>query len=123
MIAVTVALVYYARVTILEGKKNRRKATIEKQLENVHSPLFEILGRPMHIADSTYYYSPDDLRKIWGIVQSFGYYLDSDEHAQFRRLLRVGTPDSEGFRKDDVEACKILIQKRLEKLKQELNSI
>jgi hypothetical protein len=45
MVAVTVALVYYARVTILEGNKARRADSIERQLSNLYNPMFELLDQ------------------------------------------------------------------------------
>jgi hypothetical protein len=43
MVAVTLALVYYAYATISEGKKDRRKAAIARQLEGLYSPLYAIV--------------------------------------------------------------------------------
>ena len=45
MTIVTLVLARYAYLTIEEGKKNRRKDTIERMLENLYSPLYEILRR------------------------------------------------------------------------------
>jgi hypothetical protein len=45
MVAVTIALAYYAYKTIDEAKKDRTKDSIEKQLEKLCSPIFEILIR------------------------------------------------------------------------------
>jgi hypothetical protein len=42
MVAITAALVYYAYATISEGKKDRRKAAIARQLEGLYSPLYVI---------------------------------------------------------------------------------
>ena len=52
MTIVTVVLARYAYVTIEEGKKDRRKDTIERMLENLYSPLYEILRRARHETDN-----------------------------------------------------------------------
>ena len=41
----TMALVSYAVLTIREMKRDRKKDTIERMLENLYSPLREILRR------------------------------------------------------------------------------
>ena len=43
MVAVTVGLVYYAYATISEGKKDRRKAAIARQLEGLYNPLYVLV--------------------------------------------------------------------------------
>jgi uncharacterized protein YggT (Ycf19 family) len=52
MTIVTLVLARYAYVTIEEGKKNRRKDTIERMLENLYSPLYEIVRRARHETDN-----------------------------------------------------------------------
>ena len=49
--AVTVALVYYARVTILEGKDARKLDSCEKQLVNLFNPMAHILHRAKHYVE------------------------------------------------------------------------
>jgi hypothetical protein len=55
MVLLTVALVYYSRVAIVEGNKNRKKDSIEKQLERVYSPLYDILRRAKFAGDREIY--------------------------------------------------------------------
>ena len=45
MVAVTVALAYYAYTTIEEGKKGHRADPIERQLELFYNPMIEIMEK------------------------------------------------------------------------------
>ena len=51
MVAVTVALVYYARATISEGKKARKLDSYVKQLVNLFNPMAHILHRAKHYVE------------------------------------------------------------------------
>jgi len=82
----TAVLTYYAYVTIDEGKKNRRKDTMEKMLENLYSPLYELLRRARH--------EETDERR-WARQQAFSpqthgprdYAFKESEFAELRRIL------------------------------------
>lgn len=115
-IAVTIAtfaLARYAYVTIQEGKKNRRKDTIENMLQNLYSPLYEILRRAryetsdfkaMVIAEwnniegregpRDCVLSEEQLVRVREIVERFGHYMDPDEQARLTKVL--SNPDSIG---------------------------
>ena len=94
MTAATVALARYAYVTIEEGKKDRRKDTIEKQLENVYTPIYEILrlardrGQPLD--SSTWAVSKKELERIDKIIATFGHYFGRDDLERFRKTLQRG---------------------------------
>ena len=90
----TLGLVYYAYVTINEAKKNRRKDTIERMLENVHSPMREILERarsekigqreairkqPAVNGTRDYVFTPQEFDEVRRIIERYGYYLGSPE--------------------------------------------
>jgi len=113
MTIVTVVLARYAYVTIEEGKKDRRKDTIERMLENLYSPLYEILRRarhetdnfkPMVIAEWNHkegrvgprdcVLSEKQLARVREIVERFGHYMDPVEQALLTKVL--ANPDSIG---------------------------
>jgi len=109
MVALTFALVYYSRVAIVEGNKGRKKDSIEKQLEKLQSPMFEILDRAkpyeeellshedlqlglaQRFAVGKYHYvSIEDHRILWRNLTNYSHYLDKKEHDELRRLLESG---------------------------------
>ena len=106
MVAVTVALVYYARVTILEGNKARRADSIERQLTNLYNPMFELLDQAkpfeykrdaqhegewhegMGLKDGKYHrVTQTDHTKLRAILVNYGHYLNKSEHDNMRQLL------------------------------------
>jgi len=87
----TFIIIYYAKVTIDEGKKNRRKDTIEKMLEYLYSPMYELLPRARHEqtderrwvrqqpstqGPGDYAFRQQELAELRGIVEKYGHYLD-----------------------------------------------
>ena len=96
----TVALVYYAYVTIREAKRNRRKSTIERMLMNLYSPLREILTRArdettverhrarIEKGPRDYALTEHELNRIHEIIERFGHYLDSTELLRLRKDLQ-----------------------------------
>ena len=106
---------YYAYVTIKEGKKNRRKDTIEKMLENLYSPLYEILRRARFendersqarskIAGFDWVVHRSELDQMREMMERFGHYFDNRAKAQELSMLimrpkytRVGTSPIYGF--------------------------
>jgi hypothetical protein len=91
MVFLTFALVYYAHVTIEEGKKNRRKDTVEKTLENVYSPLYAILPRGESMEGGSrekerelarieigchYVFYDSEVERMLEILERFGHYVD-----------------------------------------------
>ena len=90
MIAVTIALAYYARVAIVEAKKDRRKDSIEKQLEKLYNPLFEILERgEVHPELGGMYRKVlnSDIDQILSILLNYGHYLGSTERDRMKKAL------------------------------------
>jgi len=89
-------LMYYAGVQIDEGKASRRKDTIEKELEKVYSPIYDILRRSKMelwlttreqekekakqyfptMNPSDYLISGDELETVQSIIETYGHYLD-----------------------------------------------
>ena len=92
--AATVPLVRYAYVTIGEGKKDRRKDTAEKQLENVYTPIYEILRlareRGQSHGPSTWVISKKELERIDEIIARFGHYFGRVDLERFRKTLQRG---------------------------------
>lgn len=96
----TVALVYYASVTIREAKRNRRKTTIERMLMNLYSPLREILTRArfestiernhfrIEKGPRDYALAEHEFNRIRKIIERFGHYLDSTELLKLRKDLQ-----------------------------------
>jgi hypothetical protein len=109
MVAVTIALAYYARVAIVEAKNDRRKDSIEKQLEKLFSPMFEILDtagrldvtpespRPTFVEEGNKYrvLANEDIANLWTLLLNYGHYLDPTEHDKMRTLL--STEPKEGW--------------------------
>jgi uncharacterized membrane protein len=95
MVAVTVALVYYARTTIEEGKKDRNKDSAEKRLERVYNPMFEILtGAEEHVemsglrVESRYRMVPlAEDKRLHQIVENYGHYLRPEEYRVIKQML------------------------------------
>ena len=97
MILLTGALVYYSYRTIDEGKKNRRKDTIEKMLENVYSPLYDILRRAqfaddrikVRMADPAreFVLTEEELGEVHEIIERFGHYLGGQERMGLTNVL------------------------------------
>lgn len=98
----TLGLVYYAYVTIREAKNDRKKDTIERMLENVYSPLREILMRtrfestpmrnsvrqvPFQSGPRDYVLIQEEFDQVRGIVEKFGHYFEPSELLKFRLEL------------------------------------
>lgn len=74
-----------------EGKKNRRKDTIEKMLESLYSPLYELMRRagyedteerrwvrqqPSTQGPRDYAFEERELEEVRHIIEKYGHYLD-----------------------------------------------
>ena len=131
MVFLTLALVYYSRVAIVEGAKNRKKGSIEKQLEKLYNPMFEILDTAKSTEVTTagaFPYlpvgrhrlldAPDDVRSI---LLNYGHYLRATEHHKIRELLSTKflpyTPEA------DHAECLAFIREKREQLTAELKAL
>jgi len=102
MLVLTAGLVYYAKktidyakATIEEGKKDRRKDAIENKLEKIYSPIFDILRKAKF--DTTRYARKDsvdeylvfdrEFKEIHRRLAVFGHYLPTDELRKFAITL------------------------------------
>jgi hypothetical protein len=104
IVIATVCLAYYAKVTVDEGKKNRRKDVIESKLREAYSPLYEILRRA-HIDDGVrnavrqisptkeFVFREDEYARLSSIVETFGHHLGSQERMAFTNSLREDRQD------------------------------
>lgn len=140
MTIATVVLAIYAYLTVEEGKKNRRKDTIEKMLENVYSPLYEILrkakfenhergeARPLSGFEWAVY--DNELQTMREIVEKFGHYFD--DRAEFEKVsmlvqrpkrTRVGLNWFNGFSEVDMAEHFGYIKRRRDELTDELREL
>jgi len=97
MVFLTIALVYYSRVAIVEGNKNRKKDSIEKQLEKVYSPLYDILRRAKFAEDREiirqwqpcreFVLTEEEFVQVRRIIERFGYYLGGQERMAITNVL------------------------------------
>jgi hypothetical protein len=98
MAVATVTLVAYSYVTIEEGKKNRRKDTIEKMLEDVFFPLYQVLWRAKYEGtsgrvqmrggrDGYYAIRDKEIENIQDILERFGHYVDAAKLKEFNEVL------------------------------------
>ena len=93
MIAVTIALAYYARVAIVEAKEDRRKDSIEKQLENLYNPMYEIMDwavREQSASDKAQQIIGvgfENYEKLMTVFLGYGHYLRPEKHEEIKQLL------------------------------------
>lgn len=97
----TVAIVYYAKATIDEGKKNRSKDTLENKLSQLYNPLFEILsttkdqGRQTG-STTTFLCQMELIERMRRIFEGYSYYLSSEEREKIKAAIyppgAKGTP-------------------------------
>jgi hypothetical protein len=94
-VAATIALVYYAAVTIREAQRDRRKKTVERMLERIYSPMVEIMMRARYdhagrraavLREPTkdghsrdYTFSFQEFDQLKRILERYGYYLGKEE--------------------------------------------
>jgi len=85
----------YAKATIEEGKKNRRKDSIERMLESLYSPFYEILRKakfdPRRYkwkdnADE-YLVFDSEYKEIYDRLAIYGHYLSTED---LQKLKGVG---------------------------------
>jgi hypothetical protein len=88
-----IAVALYAYKTVYEMMKDRRKATVEKKLEKVYTPIYEILlgarerGRTNH-GPSTWAVRGEEMERIKAIIREYGHYFESTEDLDsFRKTL------------------------------------
>jgi hypothetical protein len=102
MVAVTIALAYYARVTIEEGKKARSLDYSEKQLVNLFNPMAHVLGKaepytePFIVRDASgksytgsyQKLSETDVKHLQEIFIKFGHYLGVGGLGSYYEVVR-----------------------------------
>ena len=99
----TIRITHYTKVTVDEGKKNRRKGNIENKLKEAYSPLYELLRRA-HIDDGLrtavrqtspekkFVFTEEEFARVWSIVETFGSHLGSQERMALTNALREDRP-------------------------------
>jgi hypothetical protein len=148
VVGATLALAYYAYVTIKEGRKNRRKDTIERKLENLYSPLYEILsGAKFTLWETTserdyvksflkdvgpndYVLKDQELRKIHDIIERSSHYMDLDDRGELTKALqkfKLHKLTTLGiwyqFFGDGIDPCLDRIARKRERLMKELEKL
>lgn len=94
---------YYAAVTISEGKKNRSKDTLERKLARLYNPLFEILstskdpGRQIvGKTKTTFLCQMESVERMRRIFEGYSFYLDPEERDKIKAAIyppgAKGTP-------------------------------
>lgn len=135
----TIAVALYAFKTVYEMTKDRRKDTVERMLENVYSPLYEILrkakfengDRSKARSHPGFEWSvkDDELDRIRNTVERFGHYFDRDEVTKFSRLLekpkrtRVSVFWFNGFSEVEMSGRFEYIKKQRQDLMEELRQL
>jgi len=106
MAVATIALVIYSYVTIREGKRNRRKDLVQRTLEEVYGPLYDILRQPKDDAESgsrhanfatepktTYAIPKDKFNAIRNIVNRFGHLIPDEYHSLLVNIMENSKED------------------------------
>ncbi len=98
----TFVIVYYAKLTIDEGKRNRRKDTIENMLEKIYSPMYEILRRakfgndeirqsiradPSGNGPRDYVLEKNEVDEINQLIERYGHYLNPIDLAKLTKAI------------------------------------
>lgn len=106
-----VAVALYAYKTVHEMTKDRRKDRIEKMLEKVYNPFYEILSRqadkPVEATSTQpelYLYGTQDIRQLERIINCFSQYLKPVERAKIGQAL-AGRRVIEGTNLQIKSAC------------------
>jgi hypothetical protein len=84
----TVLIINYARVTVEEGRKDRRKDLLDKALEEVYSPLFDIFSQELMREDLFTKKQGEwqvDSKVYW--EKSFTYHLTDEQLKCIRRIV------------------------------------
>lgn len=95
-----VAITFFTAVTFLEGWRNRRLASVDKQLENFYNPVYEIMSdaKERRSDDETYHggiftVSLNNSKRLEELFLTYGHflgmtpYLDGIEHDTMRGVL------------------------------------
>jgi len=140
MTVATIVLAAYAYLTVQEGKRDRRKDTIEKMLEDAYSPVYEILRRAKFennersqarakLDGFDWVVTGAELGRMREIIEKFGHYFDRDESRRFAMILerakytRVGTSPLWGFGETEMGQWFSYIMRERDRLKRELDQL
>jgi len=126
-----VLIALFAIVTVLEGRKNRRKDSIEKKLERLYNPLFELLdafARHGHARQMPVFVEVRDenFRSIVAAFRNYGHYLSHDEHESVKRLVSEAWGGEDGktnLKMSNIDACLPLIAEKRDELKKRLEGL
>jgi hypothetical protein len=97
--AIVVAV--FAGVTVWEGTSNRRRDSIERQLERLYNPMFEIMDEALEERSEEeekqqiMRVSLDHYTRLDEIFLSYGHYLNPILHDRIKELLRAPKESAE----------------------------
>lgn len=138
-----VVVAFFAYVTVREARRNRRKDMVEKMLENVYSPLYDILRRAkfaehremirQSVSQREYVLTEEEFVQVRGIIERFGYYLGGQERMAITNVLeqehdlfidpRVTAGRYYRWRLVDIEKHWVFLWKTSEDLRRELEEL
>lgn len=88
-----IAVAFFAFVTLWVAQKNRRKQSIEKQLEKLYNPMYEIMDwavreqsasdKAQHIVHIGF----ENYQKLMNTFLGYGHYLHLKEHDEIKKIL------------------------------------
>jgi len=102
-----VVVAFFAYVTVREGRKNRKRDSIEIRLEKLYNPMFEAMERyedfEQQISETQKGYYVHLLHSDCDILQSaltnYGHYLDFTGHAMMKDFLDYRWTIKEKYRR------------------------
>ena len=132
-----------------QAGKDRKKDAVERRLENLLSPLFEILTRarfenternsirqePFKEGPRDYVFNEHELKRVHEIIERFGHYLDRTELSRLKMALQKydtvipSYPPDQGpttwyrFWNGDLDPHRDYLEKKREELRKELQKL
>jgi len=147
MIVFTAFLSIFAAITIDEGRKDRRKDSLEKQLVNLYSPLYAMFQRAKFGVDDSrndvrnlptssdipksFVLDDREVDRIRQVLERYGHYLEPSEREYLFRSLDMGERESImpkarpyfRYRDIDLRPHYDFVMDRLKKMKKELDDL
>ena len=101
-----------------------RKHFAEKELEDLFSPLYEIMDRAVKKSSKVFLISDEDYEMLGTILLRYGHYLKSQDHVELKSLFfHPHIRHVNGFRQypaENFRKCKELVEKNRRKLMKRL---
>jgi hypothetical protein len=96
-----IAVAFFGFVTLWVAQKNRKKQSIEKQLEKLYNPMYEIMDwavREQSASDKAQQIIgvyPREYEELLTVFLGYGHYLHPEKHEEIKQLLV--SPVSKGY--------------------------